>query len=101
MDFGSPSFVASKPDKKKLDFSEKGHSVDEIVLEFDSEENGQLYVSLGVLASASHVFKAMFQSDSKEAKEKKVEIKDFNIVDFREFLYCIDAGTLKPINGKH
>lgn len=84
-----------------MDFSEKGHSIDEIVLEFDSEENGQLYASLGVLASASPVYKAMFQSDLKEAKEQKVEIKDFDIEDFREFLYCIDSGTLKPINGKH
>lgn len=93
--------MSEEIEEKEFDFSEKGMFKEEIIFQFADEENGELYVSRDIIVRASPVFKAMLNGSSKEAQEGKVKIVDFKMEDFREFLYCIDPGTLKSITGKH
>lgn len=79
-------------------FEVEGNCPDEIVLEF--AEDKRLYVSRHVLIRASPVFRAMFDHDCKEKEEGKVKIVDIGINDFKEFLLCIDPGTLKELKCK-
>lgn len=88
-------------ERETFDFSKKGSAKDEVIFEFAEEESSQqLCVCRGVITRASPVFKVMLEGPLQEAREHKVRIEDFNIEDFREFLYCIDPGTLKSVTGK-
>lgn len=86
--------------EEEFDFSQKGFFENEIIFEFANEESTELYVGRDILVRASPVFKAMLKGSLKEAKERKVKIEDFKMEDFKEYLYCIDPGTLKSVTGK-
>lgn len=82
-------------------FRIKGRHHDEICVEFPREDD-RLYVSCDVLCCASPVFNAMFRGSlkTKEREDEAVRIKDLNLNDFEEFLFCIYPGTLREVNGK-
>ncbi|WAR26271.1 hypothetical protein MAR_011975 [Mya arenaria] len=69
---------------------------DEVTLMFPNEDNKTVFFSKFVLTRSSRVFKAMFQHDLKEKKDKNVNIEDIKVDDFIAFLKWSDPMVSKP-----
>ncbi|XP_052782074.1 uncharacterized protein LOC128218447 [Mya arenaria] len=63
---------------------------DEVKFTFPNEDNKRLFFSMCILSRCSPAFKAMFEHDFKEKKDKNVDIEDIKWDDFRQFLNVCD-----------
>jgi hypothetical protein len=77
-------------------FTETGHCTDEIKLLFD--DGKVLFVSENLLTYASPVFKAMFDHNFIEKKEREVKLAGKKYDDFKEFLLCLHPAVQKEIS---
>lgn len=62
-------------------------------------ENKELHFNSQILKNASPVFRAMLESDFREKKEGRVELRDQKYDDFVEVLKCISPDKQNKITG--
>ncbi|KAH3734394.1 hypothetical protein DPMN_040834 [Dreissena polymorpha] len=82
----SETVVEQKP------FEQPGEYEDEITITFENDK--KLYVSKTFLSHVSPVFKAMFQGNVVGTVSESLDMTDFSMEDFLEFLLCCYPRTM-------